>query len=199
MPLPRGWHDRGYLPHADLAGRSFSVTYRLADALPSGVVQTLREEVLGHPAAELKLRRRIEQWCDRGHGSCVLRRPEVARLIIENWRHFAGERYRLESFVVMPNHVHVLVTPAEGQALAGIVGSWKSFTAKRIAELTGMPAPIWQADYWDRFIRDESHRWRTTEYIRNNPVRAGLCGNPEDWLWSSAAGEGDGPRAGRPG
>ncbi len=185
MSIPRGWHGRGYLPHADVP-RSHAITYRLADALPATVIQAMRDELSGQPDPEPELRRRIDLWCDRGHGACILQRPDVAELILANWRHFDGERYRLAACVVMPNHVHVLIDLEPQASLSTIVGSWKSYTAKRIATICDLSPPVWQPDYWDRFIRDDEHRFRTVEYIRNNPVRAGLCRAPEDWPWSSA-------------
>ena len=86
----------------------------------------------------------------------------------------------------MSNHVHVLLTPSAGELLPSIVRNWKSFTSregKRILALTGS---FWQADYFDRFIRDERHFQAAVEYIEQNPVRAGLCCQAEAWRFSSA-------------
>jgi REP element-mobilizing transposase RayT len=140
-------------------------------------------------------RKRLEAWMDAGHGSCILGRNAVAALVVETWQRFAGERYGLGAWVIMPNHVHVLIRIRPGQPLARIVGSWKSYTAKRIMAMTGLPAPIWWPDYWDRFIRDQVHWLATRSYIERNPVAAGLVADPADWRWGSAAGRPSGPRS----
>ena len=130
----RDWYSRGYLPHCDHPGLLQAITYRLADSLP--------DEVLAHMDEELRLlppekqdperRKRIDDWLDAGHGSCMLRSPEAATCVVNNWRHFAGTRYDLIAWVVMPNHVHVLIRAYEGIALGKIVQSWKSYTGRQI-------------------------------------------------------------------
>ena len=86
----------------------------------------------------------------------------------------------------MPNHVHALLSQAEGFPLDGIVHSWKSFTAHEINRMSARNGQFWAADYFDRFIRDEAHFHRTVDYIEHNAVRAGLVTKPEDWRFCSA-------------
>ena len=87
----------------------------------------------------------------------------------------------------MPNHVHVLVEQRKGFPLAEIVKSWKAYTARWANEILGHSGPFWMRDYHDRRIRDQRHMNRAVAYVRNNPVKAGLCERAEDWPWSSAA------------
>ncbi len=117
--------------------------------------------------------------------------PVIAEDIIDTWRHFAGERYQLCAWVIMPNHVHVVITVMPDHTLAAILQSWKSWTGKGIKAHTGTIR--WQRDYWDRYIRDEAHYRKTVSYVLQNPVKAGLCAQPHDWPWSSAN-----PRKGSP-
>jgi putative DNA methylase len=70
--------------------------------------------------------------------------------------------------------------------VSSLVHSWKSFTAHQANRLLTREGAFWQADYFDRFIRDEEHYRRVIEYIENNPVKAGLCARPEDWTYGSA-------------
>jgi REP element-mobilizing transposase RayT len=88
----------------------------------------------------------IEDWLDQGTGSCVPEIPEC-RAIVENaLRHFDGQRYMPGEHIVAANHVHVLVTPLPGHALAEILHSWKSFTAKEIIKVEAAPrrlSPWW--------------------------------------------------------
>ncbi len=93
-----------------------------------------------------------------------------------------GDEYLLHAWCVMPNHVHVLVEPRGGRALNAIVQSWKSV----IAHSPGAAKPLWQKNYFDRFMRDEEQVWFTVNYIEANPVAAGLVNAKAEWRWSSA-------------
>ena len=191
---PRSWYCRGYLPHRDEPQLLQSITFRLADSLPQEKLRLLEEELLTlpEPQREATKRQKIEQWLDAGLGCCALRHPEVARYVQNGFLHFHGERYHLHAWCIMPNHVHVLVQPHVD--LASIVQGWKSFTARwvlaRNVELAlGISGKhLWMREYWDRYIRDETHYRKVVDYIHNNPVAAGLCATPEAWPWSSAAG-----------
>lgn len=198
-PSPhRGWYSRGYLPHCDYPGLLQVITYRLADSLPRDVILRLDAELRSMPPKkqDAERRKRIDAWLDAGHGSCLLRQPEAAACVADNWRHFAGVRYDLIAWVVMPNHVHVLIRTYEGAALGKIVQSWKSYTSRQIGQMVGPRVVdggalgksngIWMREYWDRFIRDEQHFHAEIDYIHQNPVKAGLVAQAEDWPWSSA-------------
>src|SRR5262245_11901081 len=107
---PQGTYSRGYVLHFDHAGVIQAVTFRLADALPQGVSTHLEfEDYDGH--------------LDRGLGSCWLQRPDVAAIVAGALRVFDGERYVLGPWVIMPNHIHVLLRPFAGYALSTIVHS----------------------------------------------------------------------------
>jgi len=95
-------------------------------------------------------------------------------------------RYHLLAWVVMPNHVHVLIEVIQGYPLGDVIHSWKSFTAKQANKILGKTGAFWQRDYFDRFIRDEAHFANVVNYIHHNPVKAGLVRRAEDWPFSSA-------------
>ncbi len=140
----------------------------------------------GKRAEKIEYHRRIEEWLNRGHGACLLRDPRIARIVEDALLFFDGERYRLLAWVVMPNHVHVLIETRPEYRLEDVVHSWKSFTAKaanRILERTGQ---LWQEEYFDRFIRDGDHLRETIHYIEQNPVVAGLVVRAEDRPFGSA-------------
>jgi putative DNA methylase len=186
-----GWYSRGYLPHFDEPGRVQAVSFRLADSLPSEVVLRLEAQLLAlPPAARLVERRRLlEAALDRGHGSCHLAHPPIASATEAALHHFDGERYRLLAWCVMPNHVHALLEPLSPHSLAGIMQSWKGFTARTANQLLGRVGAFWQREYHDRFIRDATHLAAVRRYIEENPVTAGLIANAADWSWSSASWE----------
>jgi REP element-mobilizing transposase RayT len=194
----RGWYSRGYLPHRDHPGLLQAITYHLADSLPAAVLEQMDAELRSLPPErqDTERRRRVEAWLDAGHASCVLRLPEAAECVVDTWRHFAGERYDLIAWVVMPNHVHVLVRVYDGVSLGKIVQSWKSYTGRRIRVMIeeqgragarrSQGQGVWMREYWDRYIRDERHFQMAVDYIHQNPVKARLVGVAKDWPWSSA-------------
>ncbi|MEO8606191.1 MAG: transposase [bacterium] len=96
--------------------------------------------------------------------------------------HFSGERYALLAYVVMDNHVHVLVTPISPHELQAIVHSWKSFTAHRL-QRPGRAKRIWQTEYFDRIVRNEIELREKLDYIAGNPLKRwpGVTSYP--WLW----------------
>lgn len=179
----RGWHSRGYLPHFDAPGKVQMVNYRLHDAMPADK----RHEWTGllEIKDEREQRIKLEEYLDAGRGECRLRQPEIAAVVEENWRRFDGDRYRLLAWVVMPNHVHVLVEILE-MPLSLVVKNWKSYTAKEINRRLGRAGDVWQEDYFDRYMRDEAHLKKTVRYIENNPVKASLVKFAHEWPFSSA-------------
>jgi REP element-mobilizing transposase RayT len=200
-----GIHDRGYLPHWKGEGATYFVTFRLCDSLPQAVLRQFeaeREEILqrerthGRMVSAVEKRRlaelfseRIEAYLDAGHGACWLRRPELADLVAQALPHFAGTRYELFAWVVMPNHVHVVVAPREIHTLSSILHSWKSYTANEANKrLNRVGQPFWQHEAYDHRVRDEEEFVRVCAYVERNPVTAGLCRQPEEWRWSSAYG-----------
>jgi putative DNA methylase len=178
------WYSRGYLPHFDHAGLVQIVTLRLADALPAELLEELEKIVSKEKDAER--RKRIEAWLDAGHGSCWLRDSKVAAIVEGALLHFDGQRYRLLAWVVMPNHVHVLVELSEEVRLPDLLHSWKSFTAIEANRILGRSGIFWMPEYFDRYIRDEKHLANAVSYIHENPVKAKLVARVEDWRWSSA-------------
>ena len=133
---PQNWRNRGYLPHYDSANKYQMITYRLADSLP----QELLHRSAGVPPAyeelsmeeKVKYCKLVEEQLDKGYGSCLLNKAKNARIVVDAWQFFDEERYDLVAYVVMPNHVHLLIKTYEGFELKDIVHSWKSFTAKEI-------------------------------------------------------------------
>ncbi len=181
---PRGWYNRGYLPHFDTDQYPQMITYRLADSLPHDVLERLIAET---EKGDVERHAKFEQMLDNGHGSCVLNRPEFAQIVVENLEFHDGSKYRLQDWVVMPNHAHVGYDRPTAP-MGKIVKGWKSYTSSKIkAELgtTGDGEPLWQAGYHDRYARDERHFFNMQCYMFLNPVKAGLVDNPFDWPYSS--------------
>jgi putative transposase len=168
------------LPHFDVIGQPLFVTFRLYESLPANRL-FLPESLSGK--AFVAMDRLLDQ---AQTGPKHLSIPEVAAVVVDAVRD--GERrfgrYRLHSFVVMPNHVHLLVTPSVPSAKW--LRTLKGFTAHEANMILGRTGnPFWQSESYDHLVRPNEFD-RIRRYIENNPVKAGLVAAPEDFLWSSA-------------
>jgi putative transposase len=175
-PLP--WVNR--LPHLTLAGKPCFLTWRLAGSIPRVLNASLYTSA-GPKFVE------FDRLLDaHATGPLWLRRPEIAALVIAALRR--GQEsgaFELGSWVIMPNHVHVLLYP--DMPVARIVGSIKRLTAREANAVLGRDGPFWNKDYFDRSIRDRDHAQRVQRCIEINPVNAGLCATPDQWPYSSVS------------
>jgi REP element-mobilizing transposase RayT len=201
--LVHGFHSRGHLPHLKREGSSYFITFRLADSLPREAILRLKHErealVQNARIGKRPLTWREEQqlfvWysdkveslLDAGAGACWLRKSELADLVATALGHFAGARYDLFAWVIMPNHVHAVLWPRPKHTLSEILHSWKSFTSLKANRLLNRAGRrFWQKESYSHCIRDDDERSRLCAYTMNNPVKAGLCERAEEWRWSSA-------------
>ena len=200
--LVSGLHTRNTLPHLKREGGTYFVTFRLEGTLPAELVQQLKREreVIIKQALAAKrpltwqeqeelfrwYSTRVDTYLDAGHGECFLKQPEIAELVAGAFRYFDGQRYELRSWVIMPNHAHVVVWPGPPETLSKILHSWKSYTSNEANKILGrVGTSLWQTESYDHLIRDEVDLARCCEYTTTNPVNARLCERPEDWKWSS--------------
>ncbi len=159
------------------------VTWRLHDSLPPNRC---------FPAAALSSGQAfavMDRLLDAATSGCFyLRQLNIADMVVEAIRYNAKTlgQYELHAFVVMPNHVHLLVTPAI--ELPKIMKSLKSITARRanaMLSLTGNR--FWQEESYDHLVRDRKEFENIRKYIEENPVRAGLVKDSCEYRWTSAA------------
>jgi REP element-mobilizing transposase RayT len=114
---------------------------------------------------------------------------EVARsIVLNNWHHWQGKRYLLHTAVVMPDHVHVLITPKADREggwyfLKDILHATKSYTAHEINKVWDRTGHIWQDERFDRIIRDADEFLEKWTYMATNPVKAGLVQSSEMYRW----------------
>lgn len=182
----KAWVDIKYghkLPHWFQEGKTQFVTFRLNDSLP----QTKLDELTAFKEAWLKkhpkpwdekvrseynslVRNRVDKWLDMGHGSCILENTEVRRIVTDAFLFFNEKRYILHALVVMPNHVHTLLTPTEGYDVMTTIGNIKSFTATKINKMLRKHERLWQKDSFDRIIRSADDFSTKLNYIIHNPA-----------------------------
>lgn len=175
MDSRSGWHCRGYLPHYDQPGILQAITFRLADSLPAAV----RDWSL------------VQAELDRLHGLCALRDGRIASMLENLLLSGDGASYSLLAWVIMPNHVHVLIETLTDAPVGELVRGWKGPVAREANRLLGRSGRFWEPEYHDRYIRDADHLQRAVLYLHNNPVVAGLVVDPVEWPFSSAHRLGD--------
>jgi len=122
----------------------------------------------------------------------------VAQRVVEALEH--GERqlglYRMQAWVLMVNHVHILIHPEA--KLSRITKAIKNYSARQANAILGRTGqPFWQEESYDRWVRGRDEFEKIVRYIEQNPVAAGLVRTVEEWRWSSAFGISEG-QAGRP-
>jgi REP element-mobilizing transposase RayT len=196
------FHSRN-LPHIHAGNTPIFITYRLNFTLPQKVMEQYKQlteewsqelECLSQEEKDIKLKEkghRFFDWFDR----IIARSPDVPRLlhkdgirqiIEESFKRFDGLRYTLLGYCIMPNHVHVLIYPLvqdDGNIfpIPHIVYTWKKYTAAAINKVLGKKGSLWQKESYDSLVRDENGLVQVLEYIVNNPVKAQLVEDWQDW------------------
>ena len=173
---------RRRLPHIYEADQPVFLTWRLHDSLPSH--RTFPKETLNSGQAFAAMDRLLDE---ARSGSFYLRQPAIADMIVEAIHYNANTlgHYFCHAFVVMPNHVHLLATPAV--TLPKPTKSLKGITAKRANSMLALTGkPFWQEESYDHMVRHERGFEKIRNYIEENPVRAGLVREASEFRWSSA-------------
>ena len=187
------------LPHWSQAGTLCFITWRSDDSIPQPVLSRwledrwnwLNEHGLDPSKKDWKedfdqldavlrceFQDQVEnQWhklLDQGHGACVLRRPELSKIVADSLHYFDNQRYVLTDFVVMPNHVHLICAFADEDAMLNQCESWKHYTATQINRRLGQRGRFWQQDGFDHLIRSVEEFQQKRRYLAENPQKAGL-------------------------
>ncbi|MFA7172398.1 MAG: transposase [Kiritimatiellia bacterium] len=210
---------RRHLPHWRQEGACYFVTWRLNDSIPIEISEIWKEEreswLAEHgvdamlegddrrvayervPFAERReierlQHRKFHDCLDAGHGACSLRSSECAGIVLESLFFFNGERCWTGDAVIMPNHVHALITPLCNFSLEHILQSIKKHTAVKINKLMGRKGQLWQRDSHDHIVRNAGELRAFRKYIAKNAAQTGLeldgyAYRCADWLDEYAA------------
>ncbi len=212
-----GTFRRRKLPHIDVADKPFFVTACLDGSISSVGLRQIRKyrsglenqpkpEQLSLHEWELIIHKLVFKFVDLLlDGNVPVRYLEDDRLaeIVQNaFLHFAGERYYLFAFVVMPSHHHWLFQPTEeySEQLAleqagkskrrtpreAISHSIQSYTATMCNRVLDRDGTFWQDETFDHYARNDDESMRIIHYIEQNPVVAGLASEAHEYRWSSA-------------
>lgn len=171
-----------HLPHWHQSGKVQFVTFRLADSLPQSKVKDLlkikAEFEAKYPKPWNDEVTRLyhkyvgpisEQFLDNGYGSCMLRAPELRRFLRESFFYGDGKRYDLWAYVIMPNHVHALMSDRLGEDVNDILKSIKQFSANRMNKQMHRHGEVWMHENFDRLVRSDAHFKYCIDYIISNP------------------------------
>src|SRR5215472_2604027 len=173
---------RRNLPHWQPEHHTFFLTWRLYGSLPRGTGTLACVPSAGRQFVV------VDRILDAASsGPLWLKDPRIAQEVVLAIQRGADDlgQYKLHAFVVMANHIHLLITPAI--PLPRITKGLKGVTARaanQILRRTGKP--FWLDESYDHWVRSSKECNRITAYIENNPVSAGLVSRAEDWPWSSA-------------
>ena len=181
------------LPHRLPPGEVVFLTFRLAGSLPRTVVEQLQAELElarqrfeSEPAqlyaAQKRYFGRFDDQLNKGeYGPMYLRQPEIAELVAGSLRYFDGTGYDLRCYCLMPNHVHMVVRVLEeALPLVKTLQRLKSYTATQANKLLGRAGAFWQAESYDHVLR-KGELERVVAYVLENPVKAGLVDDWEQW------------------
>ncbi|MEZ6034553.1 MAG: transposase [Planctomycetaceae bacterium] len=179
------------LPHWYQPGVTYFVTFRTEDSIPTDVRRRWHAERTdwlqrhGISDYELEFRnlpiplrkefherfsREYMELLDKGFGACVLARPELSSIVADSLFSFDSSKYHLGDFVVMPNHVHVMVCLLGETEIEAQCTSWKRFTARRINQALKKTGRFWQEESFDHLIRSAEQFAAIQHYIASNPL-----------------------------
>jgi putative transposase len=191
-----------HLPHWRQEGATYAVTFRQADALPQVRIEELRllrrdwEARHPEPRSEAdwetyarEFTRRVDAWLDESSGSCRFREQSHVDILVSALTKFHGTRYHTGAYAILPNHCHLVIRPFPGEDLSKILQGIKGAVARKVQQQCGTTGePLWEAESYDRIVRDEEHLARAVAYLGQNPEKAGLaaertwrCGIAVDW------------------
>jgi putative transposase len=175
---------RRRLPHLHQINQPIFITWRLHGSLPANRIFPAASLTSGQAFAVM------DRLLDEAKtGPTHLRQAAIAQIVVIAIHYNAEvlKHYETHAYVLMPNHVHLLITPRI--PLPKLTKSLKSITAKRANQVLGLSgAPFWQNESYDHLVRSAEEFNNIRRYIENNPIKAGLAINAAELLWSSASG-----------
>ena len=203
-PVGRGKHlsfIRHKLPHWEIENGAYFITICLHGAIPEKLgawLHSMSETIRELKTEEIRSAKRrmfvyLEKHLHHGDGVRHLENPAISRLVVEAIRHREEtEVWMPLEWCIMPNHLHLFVRMVHGTRPGELVKTMEEFkrwTGRRaIDELKGHERKFWHNDWFDHWSRSEKEDTRIGEYIRNNPVKAGLVADYRKWPWGSWSG-----------
>jgi REP element-mobilizing transposase RayT len=120
--------------------------------------------------------------CTQGRRS-ILGSKEVSEILTDEWRNGHGRHgWAIGRYVIMPDHVHLFCRGELGaKPLPVFMQRWKEWSSKRMTRELGLSGTIWQEEFFDHILRSSESYSQKWDYVRENPVRAGLVESSDQW------------------
>ena len=115
----------------------------------------------------------------------ILASKEVAKILIDEWRDAHDHHgWAIGRYLIMPDHVHFFCSAElDAKALPAVMQAWKQWTTKRMARELGLSTKVWQEEFFDHVLRSSESYSQKWDYVKENPVRAGLVEGSDGWPW----------------
>lgn len=170
------------LPHWLQENKLYFITFRLEDSICKEdreiLIKKKKEFEHKNPKPwNLKTYReyrkiissKMDSLLDQGNGSCILKNQTIRDIFLNSLYFFEDKKYNIMGFVIMPNHVHLLLLGKNRNDIIKTIGSVKQFSAKKINKLLNKKGKIWKKGCYDTIVRSEEHRSACCQYIERNP------------------------------
>ncbi len=181
---------RGRMPHWEVENRIYFITIHLVGAIPASAAKRTRTNIESHSQCENLMQRKIfhemERWLDHSPVCRYLADSEVASMVVEAIEHrCANGIWNAFEYVVMPSHIHALLEFLAGD-MKTTLEDFKRWTARlAMKQLKLEHRRFWQREWFDHWVRSNEEGNAICEYIRQNPVKAGLVSRYQDWPYGS--------------
>ena len=173
------------LPHWQQLGKMYFITFRLADSIPAEKLSELSQKQEQFKQSysppytsdqEKEYRhlfyKQLDIWMDNCMGSCILADQRYAEIVKSSLEFYNEQKYMLDHWVIMPNHVHVLAI-VEDTILKQVTHGWKSFSARKMNAISGNSGQVWQHESFDHIVRSEFYLEKYRNYIVGNWLKSG--------------------------
>lgn len=176
------FHRRN-LPHIYIPERTYFITFRLKGSLPQNIINQLRSNADFKSALQSvrykeqkKFFKAYDEYLNKASfGPTYLSNPQIAQEVTKTIKYYDNKDYKLISYCIMPNHVHILFTLCENsRTISNIMHSIKRYSARQANIILNRTGSFWQAESYDHIVRDEDEYYRIIKYILNNPIKAEL-------------------------
>ncbi|MDQ8207634.1 transposase [Coraliomargarita sp. SDUM461003] len=176
-----------HLPQWKQVNATYFVTARLMDSLPIHILNQWKEKkalwltqnpkpwsAMQQRYYKLNFPEKMERWLDQGMGDCLLKVQANREFLIQSLRFRDGIDYFLGDWVIMPNHVHLLLRPFGDASLSNILQALKGVSAHRINKALGRTGSLWMEESFTHIVRNYEKLKQASDYIQQNPIKAKL-------------------------
>jgi REP element-mobilizing transposase RayT len=185
--LKRHFHRRR-LPHLYYSEGIYFVTYRLKGSISPGELESIQRIIKDSKAGKKKIRifKKYDSLIEDPNDNIkYLRDPKIAEICKHSLHYINGKDYKLICYCIMPNHIHVVFELVnQKKSIGDIMGAIKRNSAKDANKILNHKGAFWQAESFDRLVRDEKELYFIIKYVLLNSVNAGLVTDWNEWKYT---------------